>query len=98
MPAIRQADKKPRMNARSAYAMCCASIYLLTLDVVILNVRDVAVHETGGVDRADVAGKRRQVRVTGVVKNVVFRGHNRKTCKGYVHLQPSFFEINDGVA
>ena len=65
---------------------CAPAPFGLTLDVAVLYVSDVAVHETRGEDGAHVAGKRRQIRVTGVVKYVVFHRNNRKTREGHIHF------------
>lgn len=59
---------------------------LLTFDVSVRSVGDVAVHEIGRGDRANVARERRQVWVAGVGENVVLRGDDRKGRERHVHL------------
>ena len=65
---------------------------LLTLDVGVRDVGDdtVDVGGGGGSGRANVAREGRQVRVAGVVKDVVLRRYDWESRERYGHLEPWF--------
>lgn len=78
--------KQKIKNTEQNHSSSLSSVLLLTFNVGGCSVGDVAVHEIGRGDRANVARERRQVRVAGVREDVVLRGNDRKGRKRHVHL------------
>lgn len=77
------------MQPSPGTARCLLTLFAscdLTLNVGVLGVGDVTVHEVGGVDCTDIARKRRQVGVSRVVEHVVLGRDNREAREREVHL------------